>query len=163
LYAWNANRIRVRVGRFAAASVDARFISFEAENVSGTKTSMEPVFTLTAYTPQRERQTSAPTASRRIRASRARTSLFAAASSDAARRNSVRTRLLLIERSRVTIPMKTLRMLIRIQSREPESIHIVPGRRLEQTLANFHSRPVADGRSSNLGPPKLPLIASTTE
>ena len=54
---WYSNRIHARVRSFAAASVDARFISFEAENISGTKTSMEPVFTLVGYAPKGERQT----------------------------------------------------------------------------------------------------------
>jgi hypothetical protein len=68
LYVWNSNRIRARVRNFAAASVDARFISFEAENISGTKTSMEPVFTLVGYTPKRERETYAFTIENKDRA-----------------------------------------------------------------------------------------------
>ena len=52
------NRIRITIRNLNLPTGDTslRRIKFEAENVSGTLTSLEPTFLLTGYTPERKKQ-----------------------------------------------------------------------------------------------------------
>jgi hypothetical protein len=53
------NRVRIRIRKLNLASGDTsvRRIAFEAENVSSVLTSLEPMFLLTGYSPERKKQT----------------------------------------------------------------------------------------------------------
>lgn len=52
------SRIRIKVRNFGLVRGDlsGRGISFELENVGNSNTSLEPIFSVSAYTPKRERQ-----------------------------------------------------------------------------------------------------------
>jgi len=53
------NRVRITIRQFTLAVVGpaARTVTFEIENVSSTLTSLEPIFVMTGFTPERAKQT----------------------------------------------------------------------------------------------------------